>query len=71
MREGKERPMRERERENTQTQLRSVCLLYEKKKKNQKEKKKNYHVPRKKARSFHPARFDHRNANCFHMCFHI
>lgn len=59
------------EREKTQkTQLRSVCLLYEKKKKIKK-KKKELSCTEKKARSFHPARFDHRNANCFHMCFHI
>ena len=46
------------------------CVLfasYMKKKK----KKKMKSCIEKKARSFHPAKFDHRNANCFHMCFHI
>lgn len=43
------------EREKTQkTQLRSVCLLYEKKKKKSKRKKKNYHVPRRKRDRFIP-----------------
>ena len=70
--EGGKRETDERERERKHTNTIAFCMSpIRKKKKNQKEKKKNYHVPRKKARSFHPARFDHRNANCFHMCFHI
>lgn len=68
MREGKKRPMRERE--NTKNTI-AFCMSPIRKKKKIKKKKKELSCTEKKARSFHPARFDHRNANCFHMCFHI
>lgn len=52
MREGKKRPMRERE--NTKNTIAFCMSPIRKKKKKSKRKKKNYHVPRRKRDRFIP-----------------
>ena len=62
--ERNEKRVKERGKRKTTRERKHSCVLYVKK-----EIMKSY--SEKNARSFHPARFDHRNANCFHMCFQI
>lgn len=63
----KKRPMRERKHKNTI----AFCMspIPKPKKPKRKKKKRINYVPRRKRDRFIPQ--DHRNANCFHMCFHI